>query len=52
MEIDQLLKLKEIDQLESAILQFSKNTLATKKIGIRLLYKLFGGAGPAGNAGL
>ncbi len=31
-DIKQLLKLKEIDQLDSAILQFSKNTLTTKKI--------------------
>jgi len=31
MDINQILKLKEIDQLDSAILQFSKNTLATKK---------------------
>lgn len=32
MDIEDILKLKEIDQLESAILQFSKNTLASKKI--------------------
>ena len=31
------LKLKEIDQLDSAILQFSRNTLATKKICASLL---------------
>jgi len=37
MEINQILKLKEIDQLDSAILQFSKNTLATKKICASLL---------------
>ena len=35
--IDQILKLKEIDQLDNAILQFSKNTLATKKICATLL---------------
>lgn len=37
MGIDETLKLKEIDQLDSAILQFSKNTLATKKICASLL---------------
>ena len=37
MDIHQTLKLKEIDQLDSAILQFSKNTLATKKICASLL---------------
>lgn len=37
MDINQTLKLKEIDQLASAILQFSKNTLATKKICASLL---------------
>jgi hypothetical protein len=36
-DIKQTLKLKEIDQLDSAILQFSKNTLATKKICASLL---------------
>lgn len=36
-DIDQTLKLKEIDQLDSAILQFSRNTLATKKICASLL---------------
>ena len=37
MEIKTTLKLKEIDQLDAAILQFSKNTLATKKICASLL---------------
>jgi hypothetical protein len=37
MDINQTLKLKEIDQLDSAVLQFSKNTLATKKICASLL---------------
>lgn len=37
MDINETLKLKEIDQLDSAILQFSKNTLATKKICASLL---------------
>lgn len=37
MDIHETLKLKEIDQLDSAILQFSKNTLATKKICASLL---------------
>lgn len=32
VEINNILKLKEIDQLDSAILQFSKNTLATKQL--------------------
>ncbi|MEB2778087.1 hypothetical protein SYJ56_22430 [Algoriphagus sp. D3-2-R+10] len=36
-DIKQILILKEIDQLDSAILQFSKNTLATKKICASLL---------------
>lgn len=36
-EIDITLKLKEIDQLDSAILQFSKNTLMTKKICASIL---------------
>ena len=36
-DINQILKLKEIDQLENAILQFSKNTLTTKKICATLL---------------
>jgi hypothetical protein len=39
-EINKTLKLKEIDQLASAILQFSKNTLATKKICASLLVGL------------
>lgn len=37
MDINQTLKLKEIDQLDSAILQFSKNTLITKRICASLL---------------
>lgn len=37
MDINQTLKLKEIDQLDSSILQFSKNTLATKKICASIL---------------
>jgi len=37
MDIKQTLKLKEIDQLDSAILQFSKNTLITKRICASLL---------------
>lgn len=37
MDIKETLKLKEIDQLESAILQFSNNTLTTKKICASLL---------------
>jgi len=37
VDINETLKLKEIDQLDSAILQFSKNTLATKKICASLL---------------
>lgn len=37
MDINQTLKLKEIDQLNSAILQFSKNTLITKKICASIL---------------
>ncbi|AXG73720.1 hypothetical protein DVK85_05525 [Flavobacterium arcticum] len=36
-DINKILKLKEIDQLDSSILQFSKNTLATKKICASLL---------------
>jgi hypothetical protein len=36
-DIKETLKLKEIDQLDSAILQFSRNTLATKKICASLL---------------
>lgn len=32
MDINQTLKLKEIDQLDAAILQFSRNTLITKRI--------------------
>ncbi|NQX97227.1 MAG: hypothetical protein HRT73_05000 [Flavobacteriales bacterium] len=37
MYINTTLILKEIDQLDSAILQFSKNTLATKKICASIL---------------
>jgi hypothetical protein len=37
MDINQTLMLKEIDQLDSAILQFSKNTLITKRICASLL---------------
>lgn len=37
MDINQTLKLKEIDQLDSAILQFSKNTLMTKRICASIL---------------
>jgi len=37
IDIKETLKLKEIDQLDSAILQFSKNTLATKRICATLL---------------
>lgn len=37
MTIQETLKLKEIDQLDKAVLQFSKNTLATKKICATLL---------------
>ena len=37
MDIKTTLKLKEIDQLDTAILQFSRNTLATKKICASLL---------------
>ena len=37
MDIKTTLKLKEIDQLDSAILQFSKNTLITKRICASLL---------------
>lgn len=37
MDINQTLKLKEIDQLDSAILQFSKNTLITKRICASIL---------------
>lgn len=40
MDINQTLKLKEIDQLDSAILQFSKNTLITKRICASLLVAL------------
>lgn len=36
-DINKILKLKEIDQLDAAILQFSKNTLASKKICATLL---------------
>lgn len=36
-DIGQVLKLKEIDQLDAAIIQFSKSTLATKKICASLL---------------
>lgn len=36
-KLKELLKLKEIDQLDAAILQFSKNTLATKRICATLL---------------
>jgi hypothetical protein len=36
-DINQILKLKEIDQLDVAILQFSKNTLASKKLCATLL---------------
>lgn len=35
--IKQVLKLKEIDQLDSAILQFSQNTITTKKIYASIL---------------
>lgn len=37
MDIKTQLKLKEIDQLDSAILQFSKNTLTSKKICASIL---------------
>jgi hypothetical protein len=37
MDIKETLKLKEIDQLDAAILQFSKNTLATKRICASIL---------------
>lgn len=37
MDIKQTLKLKEIDQLDAAILQFSRNTLITKRICASLL---------------
>ena len=37
MDIETTLKLKEIDQLDAAILQFSKNTLTTKKICASIL---------------
>jgi hypothetical protein len=36
-KLKETLKLKEIDQLDAAILQFSKNTLATKRICATLL---------------
>jgi hypothetical protein len=36
-ELKEALKLKEIDQLDSAVLQFSKNTLATKRVCAMLL---------------
>ena len=36
-DINTTLKLKEIDQLDAAILQFSKNTLITKRICASLL---------------
>jgi len=41
MDIKTILKLKEIDQLDSAILQFSKNTLTSKKLCASLLVGIF-----------
>ncbi|TKG89255.1 hypothetical protein EYV94_26040 [Puteibacter caeruleilacunae] len=42
MDIDTTLKLKEIDQLDAAILQFSKNTMQSKKLCASLLVAIIG----------
>lgn len=42
MEIQETLKIKELDHLNAAVLQFSKDTLASKKVCASLLVAIIG----------